>query len=124
MNRKNVAYWVCTAVTAFVFLSGGVVYVLRVPEAVQGVMNLGFPLHFIVFLGIWKFLGGLVVLLPGLPLVKEWAYAGMIFDLTGAAVASAATGIEVRHVWVPLLIACVVVASWALRPESRRLKRT
>lgn len=124
MTRKSVAYWVCTGVTAFVFVSGGAVYVMRVPEAVQGVMNLGFPLHFIVFLGICKLLGGLVVLLPGFPLVKEWAYAGMIFDLVGAAVASAATGIEVRHVWVPLLIAVIVVASWALRPESRRLKRT
>jgi hypothetical protein len=123
MKAKAVGYWICTVLTAFVFLSGGVVYLLRVPEVVAGVTRLGYPAYVVTILGVWKLLGGGAVLLPGFPLVKEWAYAGMIFDLTGAAASSAASGAELRHVLVPLALAGLVVASWALRPESRRVKR-
>ena len=59
---------------------------------VQGVVALGFPVHFAALLGAWKVLGAIAILVPGLPLVKEWAYAGIVFDLTGAASASLATG--------------------------------
>jgi len=66
--------------------------------------------------------GGIAVLVPDFALVKEWAYAGMFFDLTGAAVASAASGNEWWHIVAPLTVALVLAASWALRPEGRRLK--
>jgi uncharacterized membrane protein YphA (DoxX/SURF4 family) len=123
MKAKAIGYWICTVLVAFSFLSGGVVYLLRVPEVVAGVTQLGYPAYFVTILGVWKLLGGIVVLLPRFPLVKEWAYAGMIFDLTGATASSAASGAELRHILVPLVLAALVVASWALRPESRRLKR-
>jgi AhpD family alkylhydroperoxidase len=55
---------------------------MRVPQVVEGVTHLGFPLHFVTLLGVWKVLGGIAVLVPGFALVKEWAYAGMFFDLT------------------------------------------
>ena len=121
MKGKNLAYWICTVVIAFVFVSGGVVYLMRVPQAVEGVMHLGFPLYFVTLLGIWKLLGGVAILVPGFARVKEWAYAGMFFDLTGAAVASASSGNAWWHIVAPLAIAIVVVASWALRPQSRTL---
>ena len=123
MKPKAVAYWICTVLIGLAFLSGGVAYVLRIPQVVEGVTHLGYPLHFVTVLGIWKVLGGAAVLLPGLPLIKEWAYAGMIFDLTGATAAHVASGDDVRHILTPLVLAGVVVASWALRPESRRLTR-
>jgi len=66
--------------------------------------------------------GGIAVLVPDFALVKEWAYAGMFFDLTGAAVASAASGNEWWHIVASLTVALVLAASWALRPEGRRLK--
>jgi hypothetical protein len=121
VNMKRVAYWVCTGLIAFFIGSGGLAYAMQVPDVVQGVVALGFPVHFIVLLGVWKVLGAMAILLPGVPLVKEWAYAGIMFDLTGAASASVATGGEWWHAAAPLSIALVVVASWALRPESRRL---
>jgi DoxX-like protein len=124
MKASAVGYWVCTVLVAFSFLSGGVVYLLRVPEVVAGVTSLGYPAYVVTILGVWKLLGGTVVLLPGFPVLKEWAYAGMIFDLTGAAASSAASGAGLRHIIVPLVLAALVLASWALRPESRRLKRT
>jgi hypothetical protein len=73
-------------------------------------------------LGIWKVLGAGVLLAPGLPRLKEWAYAGMIFDLTGAATSRAVMGDGVPMVIVPLAIAGVVLASWALRPSGRTLR--
>lgn len=121
MKTKTAAYWICTAIIALAFLPGGIFYVMRVPPVVAGVTQLGFPAYFVTFLGIWKVLGAIALLVPGFALVKEWAYAGMFFDLTGAAVASSATGNAWWHVLAPLAIAVVLVASWALRPPSRRL---
>jgi hypothetical protein len=88
------------------------------------VPELGYPLYFFAILGFWKFLGALAILAPRLPLLKEWAYAGIMFDLTGAAVSCAAVGgygAYGFHVIAPLLIAGFTAVSWALRPESRRL---
>jgi hypothetical protein len=118
---KKVAYWVSTVLIAFFIGSGGLAYALQVPDVVQGVVALGFPVHFVVLLGVWKVLGSLAILVPGFPLLKEWAYAGIVFDLTGAAATSMATGGEWWHVAAPLSIVVVLAASWALRPQSRRL---
>ena len=118
---KRVAYWVCTGLIVFFIGSGGLAYAMRVPDVVKGVVALGFPVYFIVLLGVWKVLGSIAILVPGFPLIKEWAYAGIMIDLTGAAVASLATGYAWWHAAAPLVIAGLVVASWALRPESRRL---
>ena len=120
-TMKRVAYWVCTGLVVFFIGSGGLVYSMHAPDVVQGVVALGFPVHFIVLLGVWKVLGSIAILIPGFPLIKEWAYAGSLFDMTGAASASIATGGEWWHVAAPLSIAVLVAASWALRPESRRL---
>ena len=118
---KRVAYWVCTGLVVFFIGSGGLAYVMRVPDVVAGVVALGFPVYFIVLLGVWKVLGSIAILMPRFPLIKEWAYAGIMIDLTGAAVASLATGGAWWHVAAPLVIAVLLVVSWALRPESRRL---
>lgn len=125
MKTGSIGYWVSTALVAFAFLSGGAAHLVRAPQVVEGIgTHLGYPVYFIVLLGAWKLLGGLVVLLPGLRLAKEWAYAGMVFDLTGATASHVAVGDDARHVVVPLVIAALVVASWALRPEGRRLARS
>jgi len=123
MKARAVGYWICTVLIGLSFLSGGAAHLLRAPQVVEGMTHLGYPLHFVTLLGIWKVLGGAAVLLPGFALLKEWAYAGMIFDLTGAAAAHAASGDDVRHILVPLVLAVLVVASWALRPEGRKLQR-
>jgi uncharacterized membrane protein YphA (DoxX/SURF4 family) len=123
MRSRAVAYWICTVLVAFVFLSGGVGNVLRPPQVVEGMTHLGYPGYFTLLLGVWKILGGIAILLPAFPLLKEWAYAGMFFDLTGATVSHASVGDSAFHIITPLVIAAVVVASWWLRPASRRLDR-
>lgn len=122
MKARAVGYWICTVLIGLSFLSGGAAHLLRVPQAVEGITRLGYPLHFVILLGVWKVLGAVAILVPGFALLKEWAYAGMIFDLTGASVAHAATGDSMRFILVPLVLAALVVTSWALRPEGRKLK--
>jgi hypothetical protein len=121
MKRKAIAYWICTGIIALCIGAGGLAQFLRVPQNVEGMTALGYPLHFIVLLGAWKVLGALTLLAPGLRLVKEWAYAGIFIDLSGAAVASAANTTGAFHIVAPIVLIGVLAASWALRPESRRL---
>jgi hypothetical protein len=92
---------------------------MRRPDAIAGITQLGYPVYFIVLLGVWKVLGALAILAPRLPRLKEWAYAGIFFDLTGASVSHAASGSSAGNVVGPAVFALVAMASWALRPESR-----
>jgi uncharacterized membrane protein YphA (DoxX/SURF4 family) len=121
MHSRLIGYWTCTAAVAFIFISSGICYVLGLAPVVAGVLQLGYPRYFITLLGIWKVLGGIAILAPRFPRLKEWAYAGMIFDLTGAAYSSTATGNAWWHVVAPLSVAVLVAVSWALRPEGRVL---
>jgi uncharacterized membrane protein YphA (DoxX/SURF4 family) len=121
MKSRTIAYWITTALTAFVFLSSGAAQALRLPFALKGLIQLGYPPYFSVILGAWKFLGGLAVLLPGTKRLKEWAYAGMLFDLTGASFSHFSVNDPAGKIAVPLIILIIVAASWALRPPSRKL---
>ncbi|WP_437523769.1 DoxX family protein [Sorangium sp. So ce726] len=126
IRARLVAYWVTTGLVASSLVSGGVAHVLHAPESVDGFVRLGYPLHFVTFLGIWKILGALALLAPRFPRLKEWAYAGLVFDLTGAAYAWAAVGASdsmsnAGHIIAPLVVLALAVTSWALRPDSRRL---
>jgi hypothetical protein len=121
MNTRKVGYWIATALTAWVFLSGGVAYLVRASFVVPGILELGYPVYLITILGVWKTLGGIAVLVPRFPRLKEWAYAGFVFDLTGASASYVAMGKPVWKVIVPLVITGIVFVSWALRPASRKL---
>jgi len=121
-SPRVVFYWLTTIASTIAFNVPGILNLVRAPHIAQDMAHLGYPSYFLTILGTWKVLGGIVVAAPGLRRLKEWAYAGMIFDLTGAAASRAAMGDGALMVIVPLLIACVVLTSWALRPESRRLQ--
>lgn len=119
-NAKTIGYWAATGIIAFTIGSGGVAQALRLPGTVEGMAKLGYPEHFVVLLGVWKALGALALVAPGFRRLKEWAYAGIFFELTGAAIANASNGAPAFHVVAPLAIGCVLVASYLLRPASRR----
>jgi uncharacterized membrane protein YphA (DoxX/SURF4 family) len=123
-RANSTIYWVATVITALVFLTGGAAYVAGAEVQLRGMSELGYPAYFVTILGIWKVLGGLAILAPRLPRLKEWAYAGIAFDLTGAAFSHAAMSDPASKVVVPLLLLGIAVASWALRPESRKLSDT
>jgi uncharacterized membrane protein len=124
MKAKRIAYWTTTVLVAF-FMSGGVTQILQFKANPHGVVpQLGYPMYFFAILGFWKVLGALAILVPRFPRIKEWAYAGIFFDVTGAAASCAAVGVYGAygfHVIAPLVIAGLAVASWALRPPSRTI---
>jgi uncharacterized membrane protein YphA (DoxX/SURF4 family) len=121
MKFQNVGYWATTGLVAAAFLFGGVMDLMKGPDVLAGMAHLGYPAYLATLLGVWKLLGAVAVLVPGFPRIKEWAYAGMFFDLTGAAVSHGASGDAAGHVLTPLFILALVAASYLLRPESRRL---
>jgi len=125
MKAKTIGYWITTVLVAMPIGSGEVGQIaqyLQNPHRVVPV--LGYPLYFFAILGFWKVAGAIAILVPRFPRLKEWAYAGIFFDLTGAAVSCAAVGgygAYGFHVIAPLLLTAFTVASWALRPQSRTI---
>jgi len=124
MKAKSIVYWITTILVAL-FMSGGLTQIWQYYVNPHGVVpELGYPMYFFAILGIWKVLGAIAILVPRFPRLKEWAYAGIFFDLTGAAASCAAVGgygAYGFHILAPLIIAGITVASWALRPPSRTI---
>ena len=114
-------YWVTTALLASELVLGGVWDALRVPQVHVIIDRLGYPAYFLVILGIWKLLGAVAVIVPRFPRLKEWAYAGVVFDLTGALASNLASGVtDAGTIAYLVLMMGVTATSWALRPASRR----
>ena len=122
MKSKTVAYWVTTTPLALELLVGSVLDLTRRPYAVGLMTHLGYPIYMLTILGIWKLLGAIAVLAPGYPRLKEWAYAGTIFNMTGAVVSHIVCGDGVSGFLVPALFAVLAIASWALRSPDRALQ--
>jgi len=119
--RRNAIYWLATALLASELVLGGVWDVLRVPQVHVIIDRLGYPSYFLVILGIWKLLGAVAVIVPRFPRLKEWTYAGVVFDLSGALVSNVVSGIhDAGTIAYLLLMLGITATSWALRPPSRR----
>jgi hypothetical protein len=125
MKAKTIGYWITTALVAAPIGSGGVGQIAQYLHDPHGVVPvLGYPMYFFAILGFWKVAGAIAILVPRFPRLKEWAYAGIFFDLTGAAASCAAVGgygAYGFHVIAPLILTVFTVASWALRPQSRTI---
>lgn len=119
MNAKTIAYWVTTGLVAFC-MTGGFFELLSLPTTTEGIVKLGYPAHIIPALGLGKILAILAILWPGLPRLKEWAYAGILFNMLGAIVSHLAHHDATWTVIVTVTVAALTLTSWALRPESRR----
>ena len=123
MKAKSIVYWATTILVALPIGSGGVSQILQYEANPHGIVPvLGYPTYFFAILGFWKVLGAIAILVPRYPRLKEWAYAGIFFDLTGAAASCAAVGgygAYGFHVIAPLILIGFLAASWALRSESR-----
>jgi uncharacterized membrane protein YphA (DoxX/SURF4 family) len=118
---KTVAYWVTTILGPSSFIIGGVLSLTASEQVTTGLAHLGYPVYFATILGAWKVLGAVAITVPGLPRLKEWAYAGFVFDLTAAAISHASVGDSSIDIVAPLGFLALVLASWALRPASRKL---
>ena len=121
MNIKTIAYWITTAALMFVMLSGALGELTLQWGTIETHSVLGYPLYLLNIIGVWKILGALALVVPGLPRLKEWAYAGMFFNMTGAFLSHSIAGDGANHLIATSSIALLVVISWALRPSSRTL---
>ena len=119
---RTIAYWTTTALLVPPIFLGALLDVASPPDVVQFFAGLGYPAYIGPIVGTWKLLATIAILAPRLPRLKEWAYAGLFFDLTGAAISQAASGHGVGDVLFPLVLAALAVASWALRPASRQIQ--
>ena len=120
-NAKTIAYWVVTIFGPASFVIGGYLHLTRDPQVMATLAHLGYPAYFATILGTWKLLGAIAIVTPGFPRVKEWAYAGFFFDLTGAAATRAFVGDGVADIVAPLVFLGLVMASRALAPARRKL---
>lgn len=123
-------YWLSTLVLVAGLLGTGVQQLLRVeaegalgPAFAWGIKQMGYPLYLLTILGVWKVLGAVALVVPRYPLLKEWAYAGIFFLLTGAFFSHLASG----HAWTEMIASVTLLIltglSWYLRPADRRIAR-
>lgn len=119
-KRNKIIYWIATIWLALGMLSTGIVQLLKTEDEVTKIIQLGYPVYILTILGIWKISGVVVVLLPKIPVVKEWAYAGFFFAMTGAVVSHLVSGSPAGELFGPVLLIVLTTVSWYLRPESRK----
>jgi len=129
MRTRSIVYWVTTSLIAVETLAGGAMDlthgrtgVVEGEPVVDVVTRLGYPTYVLTILGILKIPAALALLLPGLPRLKEWAYAGIVFELTVAAASQAGTRQAPMEIATPVMLAVLAASSWALRPASRKLE--
>jgi hypothetical protein len=114
-KKTNIIYWICTSLFAFFMFGSAIPDIISHPIAVEGMhKGLGYPVYFIPFIGVAKALGVIAILIPGFVRLKEWAYAGLMFDLIGALYSMIAIGIPAAD-WMPVFLPLALgVASYVL----------
>jgi hypothetical protein len=121
MNPRRLAYWITTGLFCAVVAFSGFAHFTHQPMMVDAMSGLGYPLYFMTIIGLAKILGVIAVLVPERPLLKEWAYAGLCFNLAGATASHAFSGDALSHTVRPAIVLGLCVASYLLRPDTRQL---
>jgi uncharacterized membrane protein len=119
-KRNKIIYWIATIFLAFGMTAGGIQQMLQVGGYNEIVTSLGYPLYFLSILGTWKLLGVIAILVPKFPLVKEWAYAGFFFAMSGALISHLTVGQPFAETLPSLILMTVIVISWHFRPAGRK----
>ncbi|NII27567.1 DoxX family protein [Pseudoflavitalea sp. X16] len=120
-KRNKIIYWIATIWLALGMLSTGMVQLLKVKSETDFIINLGYPAYFLTILGISKIVGVVIVLIPKFPLLKEWAYAGFFFTMSGAIFSHIASGSAISEILPPVLLLVLTAVSWYFRPVSRKI---
>ena len=127
-KRNKIIYWISTIWLALGMLSTGTLQLFKAkaegalaPPGVYGITHLGYPVYFLTILGIWKILGVVALLIPRFPLLKEWAYAGFFFAMSGAIFSHIAVGDPAKEIFPALLLLILTVVSWYFRPANRKI---
>ena len=120
-KTKRVWYWVITVLLSFCIFMGGMAQALQLKGVIEGFKPLGYPIYFISLIGVWKVLGVIAILMPKFKLLKEWAYAGIFFTMTGAVISHIASNDIKAQIIAPIVLAIFTVLSWYLRPSDRKI---
>ncbi len=120
----KIIYWIATLWLALGMVATGTGQLIKMKAGQGGVdmiTHLGYPVYFLTILGGWKILGVVAVLIPKFPLLKEWAYAGFFFIMSGAILSHLAVGDSINELWPSFLLLVLAVVSWCFRPASRKI---
>ena len=123
-TRNKIIYWGATIWLALGMVSTGAVQLFRVKAGsggVDSITQLGYPIYFLTIIGIWKILGVAALLIPKFPLLKEWAYAGFFFAMSGAVFSHVALGDSAKEIFPSLLLLALTSISWYFRPPNRKI---
>ena len=120
-RTQIITYWTVTIIIAMESMAGGVADIMQVPVYIKSLLHLGYPAYFSVILGLGKVLAAIAILIPRYTRLKEWAYAGLVFQFIGAITSQIVVGDSVVVLIAPFIFLCLVIASWSLRPPSRRM---
>lgn len=123
-KRNKIIYWIFTIWMSLGMVSTGVVQLMKGKTGAGGVdsvTRLGYPIYFLTLLGVWKILGVIAVLIPKFPVVKEWAYAGFFFVMSGAVFSHIVCGSPVGELLPSVLLLVLTFISWYFRPADRRI---
>ncbi len=120
-KRNKIIYWIATVWLALGMTSAGIVQLIKMEEEVEMMTNLGYPIYILTVLGGWKILGVIALLVPKFPLIKEWAYAGFFFTMSGAIFSHLAVGDDAVTLFGPALLIVLTATSWYFRPEERKV---
>ncbi len=125
MKKKNkIIYWIATVWLAVAMTASGIQQIFSIGGFVEIMGKLEYPAYFSVILGAWKIAGVIILLIPRFPLLKEWAYAGFFFAMSGAAFSHLAMGEEAIELVGPILLLILTLLSWHYRPDNRKLVPT
>jgi hypothetical protein len=123
-KRIQIIYWIATIWLALGMLSTGAVQLFKAKEGAGGLdslTHLGYPIYLLTILAIWKILGVVIVLIPKFTLLKEWAYAGFFFAMSGAIFSHLAVGDNAKELFGPTLLLVLTIVSWYFRPADRKV---
>ncbi|SFQ45962.1 DoxX family protein [Parafilimonas terrae] len=123
-KRNKIIYWIATIWLALGMVSTGLVQLSKTkegPGAADSMAHLGYPAYLLILLGVWKILGVIAVLIPKFPLLKEWAYAGFFFIMSGALFSHIATDKSASEIFPALLLLALTIISWYFRPADRKI---
>jgi hypothetical protein len=119
-KTTKIIYWIATIWLSLGMVATGIVQALKVKDEVTMFTHLGYPAYLLTILGVWKILGVISVLIPKFPVVKEWAYAGFFFTMSGAIFSHLAIGDDAKEFFGPTLLLILTVVSWYFRPADRK----
>jgi uncharacterized membrane protein len=121
-KRNKIIYWIATVWLAVAMLASGLQQIFHTKSFVDIVVPLGYPIYFLTILGVWKVLGVVAVLIPKFPIVKEWAYAGFFFAMSGAMFSHIASGNSLKEIFPSLVLLILTALSWYYRPADRKFQ--